>query len=133
MRAAFDLIVELAAYLPTGALEAFFTHIRALDIAAFDEKTVSFLKDYTMAAVGNLRQARKRQDAQQKRSTGGISGIFGGGKGQSSKKSTDPVYDDQRFYEPQIFWDIAQDANRHCNARTKELALSSLIEVLRAA
>lgn len=63
VRAGFELIVEVAAYLPSGALEAFFSHIRALDVAAFDEKTVTFLKDFSMAAVGNLKQTRKRLDA----------------------------------------------------------------------
>lgn len=94
MRATFELIADVATTLPTVLLEAFFAHIRALPPHEYDEKTVAFLKDYTMNAITNLKRARKQAEGGKMRGTG-VSGMFRGGK-----KPDDPLYDDDRYYDP---------------------------------
>lgn len=49
---------------------------------------------------------------------------------QASSRAPLNEIDDSRFFNLLLFWDIAQDSNVHASNRTKELALSALIEVL---
>lgn len=39
--------------------------------------------------------------------------------------------DDSKFFDLTLFWDIAQQSNVNTNHKTKELSLSSLIEILK--
>ena len=50
-----------------------------------------------------------------------------------SVKESEPTEEnlDSDYFDCQIFWDIAQDENQSSSFRTKELALNSLIEVLK--
>jgi hypothetical protein len=55
-----------------------------------------------------------------------------GGQNQgpaSSRAALDEI-DDDKFFNLNIFWNIAQDSNQHASNRTKELALNALIDVL---
>lgn len=53
------------------------------------------------------------------------------GTEQGAKVAAPPS--DYEFVDCQIFWDIAQDENKHTPFKTKELALTGLIDVLKQA
>lgn len=38
---------------------------------------------------------------------------------------------DNKYFDLKLFWDIAQDSNKEANHKTKELSLTSLIEILK--
>ena len=57
---------------------------------------------------------------------------FGGGQGSNrSQAQQAAANEDDSYYDLMMFWDVAQDANQWASHRTKELALTSLIEVLK--
>ena len=59
VRATFDLIQDIASVLPLERLGLLFQKISTIRENEFDEKTVIFLKNYTLNAMKNLRLAKK--------------------------------------------------------------------------
>jgi len=93
-------------------MEFLFTLIKTIPISDIDDKTVTFLRDFTKNTISNLTATKARRQADQKK--GGISQMFGKGKkqiissGDGQKQGelvpTDP---DDKVFDCQIFWDIA--------------------------
>lgn len=60
-----------------------------------------------------------------------ISSLGGGQSSNRSQTQQAAANEDESFYNLMMFWDVAQDANTWASHRTKELALKSLIDVLK--
>lgn len=116
-RATFDLIQELAQYLPLERLAQLYQKISTINQNEYDDKMVIFLKNYTLSAMKNLKQ--NKQPVNQK---GGVVQKFFQGK-------KDQKADDKSFYDSYKFWQIFQDSNK-VSQKIKDTALSSLIDII---
>jgi len=59
VRNTFELITELVKCLPSQRLELLFVKIQSLGLQIIDDKTIIFLKDYTINAIENLKIKKK--------------------------------------------------------------------------
>lgn len=83
----------------------------------FDEKTVTFLKNFTLNAKKNFRQQKIEG-----KSAYSLSNLVGGGKKKDPKE-------ERQFYDLKKLWLIFQEQNK-VSIKVKDLALNSLIEIL---
>lgn len=86
VRATYELITELVITLPLERLELLYSKIQSLSVNLIDEKTVQFLRDYSISAIQNLKEVKRRQE-QTKGKGGGIKAVFSRGGEQGSKKN----------------------------------------------
>jgi len=61
VRATFDVLQALAADLPLDRLAQLFSKIKELNPAEFDEKTINFLRLYTVNSLKNEEQKARAQ------------------------------------------------------------------------
>lgn len=94
-----------------------FSKIQLIKEQEFDEKTVIFLKNYTVNSIKNINKAKKG-DAKQGSS---ITNLL------RTKKEIQ--IDPKSFYDLNKFWLIFQDSNKVL-PKIKDLALNCLIEIL---
>ena len=85
IRATYELITELAMTLPLERLEYLYSKIQSLAVSSIDDKTVQFLRDYSINAIQNLKEIKRRQE-QAKGKGASISGMFSRGNEKGAKK-----------------------------------------------
>jgi hypothetical protein len=103
--------------LPLERLTQLFSRISTIKESEYDEKTITFLKFYTLSALKNIRSSKKVEQ----KSNSSMSSFLRG------KKET--KIEDVKFYDPFKFWTIFQDNNK-VPSKVKDLALNSLIEII---
>lgn len=86
VRATYELITELAILLPLERLELLYSKIQSLTLAQIDDKTVQFLRDYSINALHNLKEVKRRTE-NVKNKGGNISSMFQRGSEKGSKKT----------------------------------------------
>lgn len=59
IRATFDLVQDLAYSLPIERLAQLFLRISTIKESDYDEKTIIFLKNYTLSAMKNIKSSKK--------------------------------------------------------------------------
>ena len=62
IRATYELITELAISLPLERLEQIFGLLNSLNMSQIDDKTLQFLRDYSINAIQNLKEVKRRQE-----------------------------------------------------------------------
>jgi hypothetical protein len=140
VRVTYELVTDLAAILPRPRLLNLNQLIQKIPISQIDEKTVLFIKDFTLNTLMNLRQNPVRvstsssSGARRQEGTGRKRGAMvvessPAEVAQSPTPTSDP---DEGYFDLDVLWNIARDSNKVTPNKTKELALSSLIEVISA-
>jgi hypothetical protein len=165
VRATYELVTNLAKCLPAAGLQSLFSRVQTIVLPHIDGKTVLFLRDYSINAIENLKEAKRSKELQRpgtgkgahqgssssqgQGSAGGLTQMFSRGGSSHGKKTTiisslgggqgsnrgqaqqAEVNEDDKYFNLMIFWNIATDTSIGASQRTKELALASLVEVLK--
>mmetsp|Transcript_8862 Transcript_8862/g.8233 ORF Transcript_8862/g.8233 Transcript_8862/m.8233 type:complete len:493 (+) Transcript_8862:1431-2909(+) len=118
VRATFDLVQDLAFYLPLERLSLLYQRISTIKESQYDEKTVNFLKSYTLSSMRSLRNTKKNENQKMGNS---VTGFF--------KNKKEVKIDESKYYDISKFWVTFQDSNKVAQ-KVKDLALNSLIEII---
>jgi hypothetical protein len=118
VRATLDLVRDLAVCMPLEKLSIFSAKLKAMKESDFDEKFVTFLKNYTLNTMKNIEKIRSASTKQS---------IVG--KIISSKPKEGIKLDEAKYIDLGIFWKIFQDQNK-VSQKVKDLSLNCLVELL---
>lgn len=138
VRVVYNIIKELVPYISLENIDILYSKIQTVPPKSFDEKFLNFLKDFTIKALENYFETKNNEMSMSETQPCDFEEVCNQREMSILMNLQDHIstpnsglHGNEKLYGLPLFWDLAQDRSQQVSKDLMELAITSIIEILK--